>query len=93
MSLSRGQVNALNVLGLRKLKFIPKHFCKISIKHHVDSKMIEEWINFNLNSRYAIQNTCGLDQNNKMISVIEIGIEDPKELTLLSLGCQFLHKK
>jgi hypothetical protein len=28
-----------------------------------------------------------------MIEVIEIGIEDPRELTLLSLGCPYLHKK
>jgi hypothetical protein len=28
-----------------------------------------------------------------MISVTDIGMEDPKELTMLSLGCQHLHKK
>lgn len=93
MALNRGTVNALNVLGLRKLSFIPEHFSKISIDHKFDVKAVEQWIEFNLNSRYAIQIKYSLDNNRKMISVTEIGMEDPKELTMLSLGCQHLHKK
>jgi hypothetical protein len=93
MALNRGTVNALNVLGFRKLSFIPEHFSKISIDSKFDTKIIEQWIEYNLNSRYAIQGKYSLDANRKMISVIEIGIEDPKELTMLSLGCQHLHKK
>ena len=93
MALNRGTVNALNVLGFRKLSFIPEHFSKISIDQKLDSKAIEQWIEFNLNSRYAIQNVYKLDNNRKMISIVEVGLEDPKELTMLSLGCQHLHKK
>lgn len=93
MALNRGSVNPLSVLGFRKLSFIPEHFSKISIDHKSDIKLIEHWIEYNLNSRYAIQTNYSLDGNRKMISVIEIGIEDPKELTMLSLGCQHLHKK
>ena len=93
MALNRGTVNALNVLGFRKLSFIPEHFSKISIDQKFDTKIIEQWIEYNLNSRYAIQANYSLDANRKMISVTEIGIEDPKELTMLSLGCQHLHKK
>lgn len=93
MALNRGSVNALNVLGFRKLSFIPEHFSKIKIDHKFDTKAVEHWIEFNLNSRYAIQVNYGLDSNRKMIPVTEIGIEDPKELTMLSLGCQHLHKQ
>jgi hypothetical protein len=93
MALNRGKVNALNVLGLRKLSFIPGHFSKVSIDHKFDIKTVEQWIEFNLNSRYAIQVKYSLDNNRKMISVTDIGMEDPKELTMLSLGCQHLHKK
>ena len=93
MALNRGTVNALNVLGFRKLSFIPEHFSKISIDQKLDSKAIEQWIEFNLNSRYAIQNVYKLDGNRTMISIVEVGLEDPKELTMLSLGCKHLHKK
>lgn len=93
MALNRGEVNALNVLGFRKLSFIPEHFSKLSIDHKFDVKIVEHWIEYNLNSRYAIQPNYGLDSNRKMIQITEIGIEDPKELTMLTLGCPHLHKK
>lgn len=93
MALNRGTVNALNVLGLRKLSFIPDHFSKLSIDHKFDTKAVEQWIEYNLNSRYAIRVNYGLDDNRKIVTVTEIGMEDPKELTMFSLGCQHLHKK
>lgn len=92
MSLSRGTVNALGILGFRKLTFIPDHFSKLTIEHRFSVKDIEHWIEYNLNSRYAIQEGHGLDQNRKFKVTTEIGIEDPKELTMLAIGCQLLHK-
>lgn len=92
MSLSRGQVNPLNVLDHRELKFIPEHFTKISVSRGTDIKLLGQWINYNLNSRYAIKKTYTVDQNNKLIEIYEIGIEDPKELTMLTLGCPYIHK-
>ena len=93
MSLNRKTVNALNVLGFRKISFIPEHFSKLSIDYKVDIKALEHWIEFNLNSRYAIQMSYKLDQSRKIIESTEIGMEDPKELTMLSLGCNYIHKK
>lgn len=93
MSLNKGEINPLNVLGFRKLSFIPKHFAKISIEHKIDLKAFEHWIEYNLNSRYAIWTKQILDQNKKIIQVTEIGLEDPREITMLSLGCTHLYKK
>ena len=93
MSLSRGNVNALGILGLRKLTFIPEHFTKLVIGHRFSVKDIEHWIEYNLNSRYAIQDGYGLDHKRKLIITIEIGIEDSKELTMLAIGCKNLHKE
>ena len=93
MSLNRGELNALGVLGLRKLTFIPEHFAKLSIEHRYDVKDIQHWIEYNLNSRYAIRDSYGLDNNRKLVTITEIGIEDPKELTMLAVGCRYLHKK
>ena len=92
MSLNRGKVNPLSVLKLRKLTFLPEHFAKIKTFAEIDVKLVEHWINYNLNSRYAIRKTFTLDQNNNMINVVEIGIEDPREITILTLGCPYLHK-
>jgi hypothetical protein len=92
MSLSRGEVNPLGVLKLRKLSFIPAHFSKISVDV-TDIKLLDQWINYNLNSRYAIKKTFALDSNKKMNEVLEIGVEDPREITMLTLGCPYVHKK
>lgn len=92
MPLSRNEVNPLSVLRLRRLSFIPEHFTKISVDVS-DIKIIDHWINYNLNSRYAIKRTFGLDPNKKMVEVLVIGLEDPKEITMLSLGCPYIHKK
>jgi hypothetical protein len=93
MPLNRGKINPLNVLGLRKLSFIPEHFSKISIDHKTDIKLLEHWIEYNLNSRYGIQQRFSIDDDRKMINVIDIGLEDPRELTMLTVGCQYIHKK
>ncbi len=92
MSLNRGEINALNVLGIRKLSFIPTYFAKIVIEHKNDTREIENWIDYNLNGRFSINSTYSLDSNNKITKVIEIGFEDPKELVIFTLGCQILHK-
>lgn len=91
MSLNRGEVNPLSVLGIRKLSFIPEHFSRISVNKNVDVKLLDHWINYNLNSRYVLRKSLSLDNNKKMIETIEIGIEDPKEILMLSLGCPLLH--
>lgn len=93
MSLNKGELNPLNVLDFRKLSFIPQHFTKISIITKIDQRAVEHWIEYNLNSRYAIQSKQILDQNKKIIQILEIGLEDPKEMTLFTLGCHYLHKK
>ena len=92
MSLNRGTVNALGVLGFRRLTCIPDHFTKIAIEHRYSVKDIEHWIEYNLNGRYAIQDNYGLDQNRKLVNITEIGMEDPRELTMLAVGCTHLHK-
>jgi hypothetical protein len=92
MPLSREEVNPLSALGIRKLSFIPNHFSKITVNEDVDIKIIDHWINYNLNSRYAIIQKLRLDNENKIVENIEIGIEDPKEVIMLTLGCSQLHR-
>lgn len=90
MSLKRGELNPLSVLGLRKLNFIPEHFAKVTVDKTIDTKLLDHWINYNLNSRYAIIKNLSIG-NNKIVEVLEIGLEDPTEITMLTLGCPYLH--
>ena len=92
MSLIKGSVNPLNVLGVRRLRYMPKHFARMTINNELNSDRIDAWVYQNLDSRYAIVKSLKIDSNNKMIEIQELGVEDPKELTILSLSCPYLDK-
>jgi hypothetical protein len=89
MGLYKGTVNPLNVLGVRRLNRMPPNFTKIHLKNFFDTKSLENWIYLNLNSRFCIKKSTAID-NNKLITVIEVGIEDAKELSMLTLACPIL---
>jgi hypothetical protein len=92
MSLIKGSVNPLNVLGVRRLSYMPKHFARMTINGELNSDRIDAWVYQNLDSRYAIVKSLKIDSNNKMIEIQELGVEDSKELTILSLSCPYLDK-
>jgi hypothetical protein len=92
MSLIKGSVNPLNVLGVRRLSYMPKHFARMTINDELNSDRIDAWVYQNLDSRYTIIKSLKIDSNNKMIEIQELGVEDPKELTILSLSCPYLDK-
>ena len=92
MALIRDTVNPLNVLGVRKLLYIPFHFARTYTENVKELSNIDDWIYNNLNSRYCVKKTHKLDSNNKITEMCEIGVEDPKELSMLSLGCPHLYK-
>jgi hypothetical protein len=92
MSLVRGEVNPLNVLGSRKLNYIPKHFSTMTLSGKSNLEKINTWIYQNLDSRYAIVKGLQVDPNNKLVEVHELGVEDAKELTMLSLSCPYLDR-
>lgn len=92
MALAKGQINPLNVVGHRKLSYIPDHFGIMNISDIYNVEKIDQWIYYNLNSRYCVRKTQGLDAQRKIVDICEIGIEDHKELTMLGLACPYLHK-
>jgi hypothetical protein len=91
MALSRGRVNPLNVLNMRRLKHIPPHFARMTTRNVSNIDAIDGWIYQNLDSRYCIKLSYIVDQNRKLVEVCEIGVEEAKELSMLSLGCPYLN--
>lgn len=92
MAITKGAVNPLNVLDARRLTYIPKHFARMKFNEMVWEEKIDVWVYQNLNSRYAIVKSLQLDSNNKMVEIVELGVEDAKELSILSLSCPHLLK-
>lgn len=52
--LKHGEVNALNVHGLRRMSWCPPHFTKVSFEPYVAEKTISDWIYENLQGRFFL---------------------------------------
>ena len=90
MGIYKNDVNPLNVLGMRRLNRIPPNFTKFQIKNFIDIKELDRWIYLNLNSRYCVKKSTAV-VDNKLTTIIEVGIEDPKEVSMMTLACPHLN--
>jgi hypothetical protein len=95
MSLKNGKSNALNYFGLRKVEFAAPHFKYTTIdRYNVNLiKNIDSWILKNLNNRYYIGQSLGLDNTNTIIHTIKIGFESEKELSFFTIACPHLQTR
>lgn len=90
MGIYKNDVNPLNVLGMRRLNRIPPNFTKFQIKKFIDIREIDRWIYLNLNSRYCVKKSTAVVEN-KLTTIVEVGIEDPKEVSMMTLACPYLN--
>ena len=90
MGIYKNDVNPLNVLGMRRLNRIPPNFTKFQIKNFIDIKELDRWIYLNLNSRYCVKKSTAV-VDNKLTTIIEVGIEDPKEVSMMTLACPYIN--
>jgi hypothetical protein len=86
------EVNPLNILGKRRLNFLPKHFSKAEIKLSEFGNEIENWIETNLKSRYSLLRMPCVNKDGHMRSSTIVGFEDHKEITYFMLACPYLRR-
>jgi hypothetical protein len=86
------EVNPLNILGGRRLNFLPKHFSKSEIKLSEFGNEIENWIETNLKSRYSLLRIPCINKDGHMKSATIVGFEDHKEITYFMLACPYLRR-
>ena len=86
-----GIPNALNYFGIRELSVAPPHFEYITLKQNYNLEdAIRKWILKNLKSRFFIGKKIDLDKENTITSMVNLGFEDPKELSYFMLACPLL---
>ena len=86
-----GQPNALNYFGIRQLSVAPPHFEYITLKQNYNLEdAIAKLITNNLKSRFFIGKKVSLDKENSVSTMINLGFEDPKELSYFMLACPLL---
>jgi hypothetical protein len=83
--------NALNLFDLRQLKVPPAHFEYISIpmRYNLQDSMTR-WITDNLKGRFYIGKTVEVDSSNQLATLLQVGFEEPKELSYFTLACPYL---
>lgn len=92
MALRVNEPNPLGTLGMRKLSFVPEHFTSSILENIHDSQKILQWIEYNLNSRYAITRAFKIGHNGAMIEGLRVGFEDPSEMSIFMLSCPYTKK-
>lgn len=98
MSILQEKINPLNLIGQRKLNYMPVHFTvfKLPVQRVIginsQIEIINRWVYQNLNSRYCIRKKYDLNSERILTEFWEIGFEDPRELTMLCLGCPHINQ-
>jgi len=86
------KINPLNFYGIRQCEVPAPHFeyVTIEMRRYNLEQTIVKWITQNLKGRFYVGAIHELNQHNKPQKVIKIGFEDPKELSIFTLGCPYL---
>ena len=95
MALKNGKPNPLNYFNLRRVDVVCPHFKYTSVDKYTPTlvKSINQWILFNLNSRYYIGQGITLDNTNTIIYNTRIGFESEKELSFFTIACPYLQTR
>lgn len=86
-------LNPIDVLKQREVKFLPSHFSKIKVS---DSDMfdnkISSWIRTKLKGRFCIIRIPDINEDGKLKSCNFVAFENQKELTYFMLACPYLRR-
>jgi len=85
------ELNPLEVLNVRQVKSMPKHFAKIEVGRDYDFKIVD-WIRSKLTGRYSIAKLPSVNSNNNFKTTNFVGFENEKELTYFMLACPYLRR-
>jgi hypothetical protein len=67
--LKHGEINPLNVFGLRETEHCPPHFQQIIFDSKVPDKQIRDWIYENLSERFWLGDLYTVDQPGSKIEI------------------------
>jgi len=84
--LKYGEVNPLNVFGLRQLDHCPPHFTKVQFDLRCNVKKITDWVNENCDGRFFAGDAYVENPENKHIAMQQcVAFEIPGEASHFAL--------
>lgn len=93
-NLSKGKLNLLNALNVRKVDFPAKHFTYVTIHKSTTGLhlSLDKWIYENLKGRYYIGSNLALINNNIQY-VLKVGFEVEKEISFFNIACPYIQNR
>lgn len=83
--LKHGEINPLNVMGLRRVEYCPPHFEKVFFNCRVQDKKITDWIYENFEGRFYFGNLYrALDNKAEIFKCA--AFEEPAEVSIFLLS-------
>jgi len=87
------EINALELLGERKVDFLPLHFSKFKLSDKdFFIENIENWIRSKLRGRYFLKKFPSISSDGKLKNSLFVGFENQSELTHFILACPHLRR-
>ena len=83
--LKHGEINPLNIHGLRQLEHCPPHFEIVQFDNYVSDKDISDWVYENLSGRFYVGHRDIKDGNKSSHRQMIVGFELSSEATYFSL--------
>lgn len=91
-----GDVNLLDVHGMRRVDHNPPHFKSIVLDKKIPPKFLTDWIYLNLSGRFYLSDYVSIDEINHRVKNVNqlytacqsmlVSFEDESELTYLCLS-------
>lgn len=83
--LKHGEVNPLNVFGLRKLAHCPPHFEQVVFDSYVAEKLVSDWVYENLAGRFYVGYQDVVLNGSSFQRQMVVAFEQPAEASYFSL--------
>lgn len=87
------EINALDLLGLRKVNYVPTHFSKFKLSDRdFLTENLENWIKIKSKGRYFLKKCPDIGSDGRLKNSLIVGFENPSELTHFILACPHLRR-
>lgn len=83
--LKYGEVNPLNIFGLRRMDYCPPHFVKVEFDLKTEEKQITDWIYEHLAGRFYFSDAYNTDEAGRIQMCYRAAFESGGEASMFGL--------
>ena len=91
--LKYGEVNPLNVFGLRRMDHCPPHFVRVDFDLKTEVKNITDWIYENLAGRFYFSDAYTVDAHGRTQMCYRAGFEHGSEASMFGLMLETINQR